>query len=369
MILNHNCGYDVFMTRNLVLVHLGKNPSPILIEMAELATKRLDDSKVFLITDHPSDWINFPGEVINYSRDDRKIYLESLVRKNPELEQIAGGYWLYSLERLFALGKIYDHVNSDEAILHFESDVLLLLNDSDFDQMVLNIRQCACPRFSKDRGIASLFFIPNNSELLSLLKSMKEILSRKSAPINDMELLGICLNEDIVDELPSLPNESWENPAGEKLVFDGAAYGQYLFGQDPFHTGGRRISGFQNPDFPVELSQAIWRVSEGGDLERKSLVYTYNFQEYRVLNLHLHSKIRTGKVDHRSPLWVQAINEANGEIPRVQGELEANLIHTQKITIVNRLRIARRNGLGKSLGRYVMRSVSRANQSIWRNDD
>jgi hypothetical protein len=369
MILNQDNGYDVVMTRNLVLVHLGKNPSPILIEMAEVATKRLDDSKIFLITDHPSDWVKFPGKVISYSRKDRKKYLASLIRKNPELEQIAGGYWLYSLERLFALEKIYDYVDSDEAVLHFESDVLLLLNDSDFELMLLNSSQCACPRFSKDRGIASLFFVPNNSELLSLLKSMKEILSRKNAPTNDMELLGICLNEDIVDELPSLPNSSWEKPSGEKLVFDGAAYGQYLFGQDPFHTGGRRISGFQNPDFPVELSQLNWKVSEAEDLESKSIVYTYNFNEYRVLNLHLHSKIRTGDIDNRSPLWVKAINEANGKTSRIPGEIETNLIHTQKITILNRLRIARRKGLAKSLGKYVMRSVNRANQSIWRNDD
>jgi hypothetical protein len=353
----------------MVLVHLGKNPSPILIEMAELATKRIDDSKVFLITDHPSDWASFPGKVISYSRNDRNNYVASLIRKNPELEQIAGGYWLFSLERLFALQKIYDHVDVDEAVLHFESDVLLLLEDSDFDLMVLNNSRCACPRFSQDRGIASIFFIPNNSELFSFHKSMQEIMTRKNAPTNDMELLGICLNEDIVGELPSLPNESWETSLGEKLVFDGAAYGQYLFGQDPFHTGGRRISGFQNPDFPIELSRLNWKISDKLDSENKSLAYTYRLQQFRVLNLHLHSKIRVGAIDEGSALWAQAINEANGKTYRIPGELEENLIHTQNITIVNRLRIARRKGLSKSIGEYLMRRVKRASQAIWRSDD
>jgi hypothetical protein len=339
------------------------------MEMAELATQRLADSKVFLITDHPNDWVTFPGKVISYSRKDRSNYLTSLIRKNPELEQIAGGYWLYSLERLFALQKIYEYVRSDEVVLHYESDVLLLLNESDFDLMVQVCSKCACPRFSKERGIASLFFIPNHYELSSFLNSLKQILSRKNFPTNDMELLGLCLNENIVDELPSLPNDSWTKPTGEKIVFDGAAYGQYLFGQDPFHTGGRRISGFQNPDFAIELSQLNWKISDVLDSENKSLAYAYKQEQYRVLNLHLHSKIRVGAIDSGSALWAQAINEANGKTHRVPGELEENLIHTQKITIVNRLRIARRKGLSKSIAEYFMRRVKRASQLIWRNDD
>jgi len=339
------------------------------MEMAELSTQRLEDSKLFLITDHPNDWVTVPGKVISYSRKDRNNYLASLIRKNPELEQIAGGYWLYSLERLFALQKIYEHVRSDEVVLHYESDVLLLLNESDFDLMIQKCSKCACPRFSRERGIASLFFIPNHHELSSFLNSLKQILSRKNAPTNDMELLGVCLNENIASELPSLPNESWETSSGEKLVFDGAAYGQYLFGQDPFHTGGRRISGFQNPDFPIELSQLNWKISDKLDSENKSLAYTYELEQYRVLNLHLHSKIRVGAIDKGSALWAQAINEANGKTYRVPGELEENLIHTQKIKIVNRLRIARRKGLSKSIGEYLMRRVKRASQAIWRNDD
>jgi hypothetical protein len=339
------------------------------MEMAELATHRLEDSKVFLITDHPNDWVRFPGKVISYSREDRNNYLASLIRKNPELEQIAGGYWLYSLERLFALQKIYDHVRADEVVLHYESDVLLLLNESDFDLIIQECTKCACPRFSKERGIASLFFIPNHYELSSFLNSLKEILSRKNAPKNDMELLGVCLNENIVNELPSLPSESWTKPTGEKVVFDGAAYGQYLFGQDPFHTGGRRISGFQNPDFPLDLSVLNWGVSAEVNSENQDIVYTTNKAQYRVLNLHLHSKIQTGSVDSRSPLWVQAINEANGKTHRVPGELETNLIHNQKISLVNRTRVARRKGFAKSLGGYAMRRFNRVYKTLWRNND
>ena len=369
MILNQDNGYDALMTRNLVLVHLGKNPSPILIEMAELATKRLDDSKVFLVTDHPSDWANFPGKVISYSRDDRNNYLASFIRKNPELEQIAGGYWLYSLERLFALQKIYEHVSSNEAVLHYESDVLLLLNEIDFDLMINNCSKCACPRFSKDRGIASVFFIPNYFELSSFLNSLQLILSRKNIPTNDMELLGVCLNEEIVYELPSLPNDSWQKPTGEKVVFDGAAYGQYLFGQDPFHTGSRRISGFQNPDFPLDLSQLNWEISAEANSESEDILYKRNNDQYKILNLHLHSKIQTGAVNSRNPLWVQAINEANGKTHRIPGEMETNLIHTQKIGLVNRIRIARRKGFTKSIGGYAIRRLSRAHQIMWRNND
>lgn len=357
------------MATNLVLVHLGKNPSPILMEMADSAAKCFKDAKVFLITDFPSDWTAFPGIVISYSRSSPNNYLASLIRKYPELAQIAGGYWLYSLERLSALEKIYDYVGSNEPVLHFESDVLLSMNDSDFKLMISKCDQCACPRFSKNRGIASLFFIPNYFQFSSFLSAMKEILSRKNAPTNDMELLGICLNEDVLQVLPSLPIDSWTKSSGEKVVFDGAAYGQYIFGQDPFHTEGRRVSGFQNPDFPLELSQLGWKISNQVESDCDSLVYTHENVDYRVLNLHLHSKIKVSAVNKKNPLWVQAINEANGKSNRILGEMELNLIHTQKITFVNRLRIARRKGFSKSIGKYVIRRLNQAYLVIWRNNE
>jgi hypothetical protein len=357
------------MPRNLVLVHLGKNPSPILVQMASLATLRFEDSNVFLITDHPNDWATFPGKVIGYSRKDRNSYIELLIRRYPELEKIAGGYWIYSLERLSALQKIYDHIGIDEPVLHFESDVLLMLSESDFELMVRNCHQCACPRFSKERGIASLFFIPNYSELTSFLNSATKILSAENSPTNDMDLLGICLNEGIALELPSLPNECWKTLSGEHIVFDGAAYGQYLFGQDPFHTGGRRISGFQNPDFPIELANLKWKISEEVDSKHESITFKYKNEFYRILNLHLHSKIPIGAVYSTNPVWVQAINEANGETSRVVGEIEVNLIHTQKISFVNRLRIARRKGLTKSAWGYVIRHLRRNRKTTRRNHD
>jgi len=83
----------------------------------------------------------------------------------------------------------------------------------------------------------------------------------------------------------------------------------------------------------------------------------------------LHSKIQTGAVNSRNPLWVQAMNEANGETYRIPGEKEINLIHTQKISLVNRIRIARRNGFTKSVVGYVKRRLSRVHEITWRSND
>lgn len=343
------------MAINLALVHLGKNPSPILVNIAQQAKNRLKGSNIFLITDHPSDWANFPGKVINYSRQERNKNVSKLVRKFPELENIAGGYWLYTLERLSALQKVYEHVGQDEAVVHFESDVLLLLNNSDFDLMISNCQKCACPRFSKDRGIASIFFVPNNAEMKLFLDSAENILASANQPMSDMELLGICLNRSIINELPSFPENAWKNHSGEKLVFDGAAYGQYLFGQDPFHTSGRRISGFQNPDFPLDLTSLKWKIRVERESRNHSILISQNESEYRILNLHLHSKIKLGPVSTEDPQWIQAIREANGDSHRIYGDIEQNLIHTQRISLLNRVRLARRMGLPRSLANFVSR--------------
>lgn len=352
------------MPVNLALVHLGKNPSPILMEMAQLALQRLEGSSIFLVTDNPDDWANFPGKIINYSRLDRDNYVTALLQKFPELERVAGGYWLYTLERLSALQKVYEYVGFDEAVLHFESDVLLLLNHSDLDLIVRICKKCACPRFSKDRGIASIFFVPDHSKMSLFLDSVEVILARNNHPMNDMELLGVCLNENVIVELPSLPKNAWKNSSGENLVFDGAAYGQYLFGQDPFHTGGRRISGFQNPDFPLDLTSLDWKISKDKNSKSQSVFISQNDIEYRILNLHLHSKIRLNSASTEDAQWKQAVDEANGVSPRTYGGIEANFIHTQKISFLDRLRLARRRGVTVSLANYIDRRLRLLNQKI-----
>lgn len=348
------------MPSTTVFVQLGKNPSPTLSSMAHSAKNFNKNTQLFLISDFPNIWKDFPGEIIGYEPTHRDEFISKFAKKYPELYSIAGGYWLYTLERLFALERIYDVLNYNSSFLHVESDVLTLLNDDEFELLKQRAKRIACPRFSANRGVASVLFVPNQSVLETTINCFTQILNEPKAPKNDMDLLGVCLNKGIIDELPTLPEHAWENSQGEKLVFDGAAYGQYLFGQDPFHTDGERISGFQNPDFGLKLQETRWEILESEANQASSLIYSHRGERYRVLNLHIHSKIILNPPRLDSTRWIVALREANGEVSRIADQYQPNQIHTIKISLLNRFRIARRKGLVSAVSDAITRRIRSA---------
>jgi hypothetical protein len=333
----------------IVFVHIGKNPSPTLINMALEAKIRMTEVSVLLVTDHPNSWEGFPGEILKYREQDRSDFVIKFIKKFPELKTISGGYWLYTLERLFALKIVYDFIPVDTPFVHLESDVLSLFNQQDFDFIVQTTSRLACPRFSQKRGVASILFVPNEQELSRVLTIFTNVLNVPSGPTNDMDLLGVCLNENFIDELPTSPIDSAKTSEGENLVFDGAAYGQYLFGQDSFHTFGKRISGYQNPDFTLKLEQTVWVINEAEGAKPPHLNFCYEGELFRVLNLHVHSKMLLKAPTMFNPDWVRAIEEANGQIVRVADSFRPSDIHSGRVSILNRIRIARRQGLSKAI--------------------
>ena len=347
-------------------MHLGKNPSPTLLSMASAALERIDNSTASLITDFPELWMEFPGKVIEYRQEHRDDFIAKFIRRYPELKTIAGGYWLFTLERLFTLRRIYSSIPSNSPFIHLESDVMSLFNQDDFDFLVSTTNRAACPRFSEERGIASIFFVPNQAELERVLVEFTGLLNGPDSPTNDMDLLGISLNRNLIAELPSRPDCSWVNNQGERLVFDGAAYGQYLFGQDPFHTNGKRISGFQNPYFPVNLQDTSWELQEDVMRQISNLHYSYEGTGYRVLNLHIHSKIPLVSPRIQEDVWSRAINEANGTIERIPDLHVPNDIHTSRISLTNRLRLAKRRGLTRSMYNALNRRIRPPSKKFWR---
>ena len=108
----------------VVFVHLGDNPSPTLIPFAEFALKNNPDSEFILITDSELTWGNFPGRVV-IAEKNNKATIKHLLRRARYNEKIAGGYWIKTYERLFALSNLHGKIDPDLRIIHIESDVLL----------------------------------------------------------------------------------------------------------------------------------------------------------------------------------------------------------------------------------------------------
>jgi hypothetical protein len=342
----------------LVYVHLGQNPAPTLQKFAENISGLFPESQCILVTDQPKNWTLFPGVVLDYKRDKRQTGIKKFLSNHREYEEISSGYWLFTLERFFALERVRDYIKSDIPIIHLESDVAIYLSESILNSISSKLKRTSLPRFSSDYGVGSCVYFPDSEHIKDFIELINTELHAEKAIENDMQLLGCLLNKELVDELPSgrMTNSEIQINLGEyHLIFDGAALGQYLLGQDPLHTGNRRISGYRNPSFPTVLSDEVWEIVENDNKE--FLSYRAGEQKKLVVALHVHAKVPLTKISSADIAWARMIKEANHVVEREWGDLTPDLIHSQKISVTNRVRIAKRHGLVKTIIRKVSRLV------------
>lgn len=206
-------------------------------------------------------------------------------------KKFRNGFWYKVLERFLIL-QAYTEKYGVENYYHAELDNLI------FNLSGLNIRLDAVgkgifiPKESISRCIASLVYI-NNNEILSELN--KYILSCEYYS-NDMEVLNnfsnISKNQLNFFYLPTEAyfndKRSWNNISVDQAggLFDGAAFGQWLFGFDPANSykgivSNRAIN--ENVNFPIENLKFY--------INNKYFYIIKNKQKIRLYNIHVHSKI------------------------------------------------------------------------------
>ena len=323
---------------------MGSNPSPTLISNSKVLRKLQPNSSQFLLTDSPKNWKGFAGEVCDASEITSSLSINEFTRRNKEVVEIAGGYWLNTIKRLFVLSALEKHIFDNSAIMHLESDVLLNVSSETTAEILKKINKVAVPRFSNDLGIGSILIAPNLHTLRDALSQLEEILNSKKSITNDMELLGYGLNNSILQELPTLPSAAWEMKSGDKLIFDGAALGQYLFGQDPIHAGGFYISGYKNPNYPIDPGSFHWYISEEKN-KIEQIKFQFNNSQFLPVNLHNHAKRILNEVNSEDNIWQELMAEANTLVPRKAIIAPEDSIHSRTISFPNRLRKALKMGI------------------------
>jgi hypothetical protein len=176
-----------------------------------------------------------------------------------------------------------------------------------------------------------------------------------------MDLLGMALNRGILEELPSRIEkiQSEAETKQSKNIYDGAALGQYLFGQDPLHTGGHKITGYRNPDFDFNLNNCYFdlRPDSQGKLNDLYLITSRN--TLRVANLHLHSKTVIDIPSRAVEEWNNILLSANSGIQLFSEELIEDRIHSLKISPMSKVRRARKVGYGQYLKRVIRNRMGR----------
>lgn len=328
----------------IVYVHLGPNPTPTLIHFSRLSKECLNNSRLYLISDRPDQFREFTGQVIQYKSKHSAI--RELERKFPHYKNISGGYWIKTIERLFALDSMKEVLEIDESFVHFESDVMSLLTDELYELLDLNYEKVAYPRFSKEAGIASILYSPSAKSYEEFLNALTNIILNSKSWMTDMDLLGTALENKDAQELPSfLPLSKFLGDRnGNQIIFDGAALGQYLFGRDPVHTEGKALSGFMNPNSVIDFRTSFWNIQDYGS-DEAVFISLNESSNLRVANLHVHSKQLIPEVDANDSRWIQIINAANQAIPPIVGEYVEDFIHTKPVTLRDKVSLAFEKGI------------------------
>lgn len=286
-----------------------------------------------------------------------------MLARKPFYKSQAKSYWLNTFERLFALRLIADTpLFQDLPIIHVESDVLPFITEEVLTFLKSNFTTLCVPRHDPQRGIGSFVYAPNHKELLQGLDHLESLMKRNSKIIdNDMELLGLGLNNGLIQELPTHPSQydsrKFKCVGGQRFIFDGAAIGQYLFGQDPFHQKNYRISGFKNPDYRkiTRIEDFVFRVEDKGG--RCNLIGNFKNHDYSIVNLHIHSKELIPALSNTDERWKRAMDEASGRVIRFAEFVDDISPHAQTPSFTTRLQIARSKGFGHTFKSYILKRL------------
>ena len=358
----------------IVYVLLGDNPAPTLLDFALSASTCLPEADLVLLTNRPMNWKQFPGIVIAIPSAMRSNTIAKIEKRFPERVEQAGRYWIYTLERLFVLSLLKHYFETSRPVIHFESDVLSFVDYSIYKLLLSNCTKVSIPRYSPIDGIASILFAPTIQMLSDTLDLMALTLENSGKWINDMNLLGIALNSNLLQELPVDSSQSWrinESSQGTSkkqfLIFDGLALGQYLFGLDPVHTGGQAISGHINQFYPHPLSSLAWRISTINGHDRPMISLTLNSSEYFIANLHVHAKVSLESLNQQSSQWNRFIDEANETRSRVPHHVSKDVIWSKPISLRNRFRLAKENGTKWMLVQAILIILRRRTFKIKQN--
>lgn len=264
---------------NIVLVYLG-NKSPKYLEVnLEYLNAEFPGLKTWLITDDLSVSQRLITRGFNVWFYESSLNAWSEIYENMNFPKyFRNGFWFLTLKRFKALEAFMtEHKGS---VLHVEADVFLLPKFP-FQYFFEIEEDLAFPMVSKGYGIASTLFIKNvkaienfNQFILNLSKSDPDLI--------DMTALSKYADKypESVQILPSGPTTS-PHKSG---YYDGAAFGTFLFGQDPRNRRG----------LSLKYSKIDWHAEDienmNFTLVNDELYVKYMNEQSRVYSLHLHSK-------------------------------------------------------------------------------
>lgn len=325
----------------VVFVHLGRRIPDHLVENFLSFKVRFPELEVKLIV---SDSCKVPKRLnsdhIFFDNSELRDHL--FVNFDHDLK-FRNQFWRKSIERIMAVCE-YQTNNLDSAVLHLESDILILPNFPfhDFER----ISSISWQNYNDDRDVASILYIPNKKSSAWLFEKLSEQIS-KDKTVTDMSALRAIRREHptLCHIIPNLPvgniatnNPNYLSPSSSpanyvqtKGVFDSAQIGMWLLGMDPRNTYGvLRIHDrgiLDKGEAPIDPSRMSYSIDDIRGLN----AILEDGKNYPIFSLHVHSKeLQLFKLDYSRALkvYVELGNSEKLPVSRFRANVLLNMFIT-----------------------------------------
>jgi hypothetical protein len=210
-----------------------------------------------------------------------------------DLKYFRGEFWTKTLERVLILEQYVKKFNIQK-FFHGELDNLFFdLKNLSYSIDNTGNKGIFIPRIDADRMIASILYCNDVNELIEFCQFVSSNFQNK----DEMQLLSdwqnsprsnfFTLKSNILEnELDMGPLYEKESGLTSEIIFDGARFGQWLFGEDPRN----KLGVFRNLDLKfirdhMEVSKCYFSYENG------KVFIVYNDKSFILKNLHVHSKI------------------------------------------------------------------------------
>ncbi len=264
----------------LVFVYLGRMPE--YVKYSLILNSRYN--KIVLLCDTDVGYSMPNVNVINIKRFYKSNVFINLA--DEVTNSFRDGFWLKTIERFYVLIAYMKYYNV-ESLFHGEIDNLIFSLENISSHLNELGSGLFYPTLNDTIAGASLMYINSIKEL----ELMCAYFNAQKAFKDDMRMLAeyFELSQNVFP-LPSENNFSDDLSMcveGEKCMFDVASLGQYVFGIDLRNSGRPIFNKYQNVNCRIDLSTITFRVDESlnGFYTQK------DGQEFKVINLHIHSKI------------------------------------------------------------------------------
>lgn len=297
-----------------IFVHLGSYLPGYYTQALEQVKVFNPESAIYLLTEsrpynmHKKGKLPLPSGIHLINIDtvphkEKSVSFRQQIRHLPQ-------YWIYTFDRFFAIERFMKHKNLQDAI-HVEGDVLIYSNFDWFLEKMRNAEEGVLMAYLNEKKAGpAVTYIRDDSSIAALTQFMMDNYRYNPERPYDCTDMSLCAESGLCGPLPVVPpgystkhklkSLNGEYTCSDKDMFEGEflygkesslfdpnPLGQFIDGLSPVHEESGKPYTCPVSVYQYETMPLVWKKDDVG---RKVPYLLFQGKEYRVNNIHLHSK-------------------------------------------------------------------------------